>query len=59
MAAAEFTQLGARHLKAALVAIDGGHSGAGLREVDGNGAADAAAPARHHAGAACEAKPVG
>ncbi len=52
MVAAQFAQLSARRLEAAFVAIDGGDPGAGPGEIDGDGAADAAAAARHHANAA-------
>ena len=52
MVGAEFSKLGARRLEAALIEIDGRDVGAGPRETDRDGAADAAAAARHHANAA-------
>jgi hypothetical protein len=58
MLAAEVAQLGVRRLEAACVAIDGGDMGAGPGETRRDGPADAAASARHHANAACQAKPV-
>ena len=52
MAIAQFAQFRARHLKPAFVEIDRRDAGARLGETDGRGAADAAAPARHHTNAA-------
>ena len=48
----QFAQFSPRGFKAALVEIDRGDAGAGLREAERRGAADAAASARHHADAA-------
>ncbi len=59
MLAAKLPQFRSRSLKAAFVAIDGGHASAGPRETGSDGPADAATSARHHANAACQAKPVG
>ena len=52
MAGAEFAQLRARHFKPAFVEIDRRDAGARLGKTEGRGAADAAAPTRHHANAA-------
>jgi hypothetical protein len=49
---AELAKLFARHPQTALIEVDGGDTRAGLGETDGRGAADAAAPARHHTDAA-------
>ena len=51
-------QLGARHFKPALVEIDRGNAGTGFGKTEGRGAADAAAPACHHANAARKAEPI-
>ena len=59
MAAADLEQFLARALQAAFVEIDRGHARAGLRKIDRDGAADAAAPAGHHADAAGQAEPIG
>jgi hypothetical protein len=59
MAAADLVQFTARALQAAFVAIDRVHARAGLRKTDRDGAADAAAPAGHHADAAGQAEPIG
>ena len=52
MIAAQFGEFGARRLKAALVAIDGGDACAGPGETERGGTADTAASARHHTNAA-------
>ena len=52
MAIAQFAQLRLRTFKPAFVTIDRRDAGTGAGETDGRGAADAAAPARHHANAA-------
>ena len=52
MAIAQFAQLRLRSFKPAFVAIDRRHAGARAGKTDGRGAADAAAPARHHTNAA-------
>ena len=49
----------ARLLEPLLVAVDRGDMRAGLSKIDRNRAADAPAPAGHHADAAGQAKPVG
>ena len=58
MAIAQLAQLRLRRFKPAFVAIDRRDAGAGAGKTDGRGAADAAAPARHHADAARQAKPI-
>ena len=52
MAVAELTQRCARHFQAALVTVDRGDTGTGLREAHRDSAADAATAARHHRDAA-------
>ena len=52
MAIAQFAQFGLRRFEPAFVAIDRGDAGTGAGETDGRGAADAAAPTRHHTDAA-------
>ena len=56
---AELGEFFARYIKAALIAIDRGDTGAGPSEADGHGAADAATATRHHADAAGQAEPIG
>jgi hypothetical protein len=52
MAIAQFSQLRLRIFEPAFVTIDRRHAGARAGETDGRGAADAAAPTRHHTNAA-------